>query len=84
MQEQDEYDEGLLEEQEHEVMELLELEELRLDIEVEVINEHINLAEVMEVELMDMDEVDDGGEVTEVYEIVVQMMINEDDEEVDM
>lgn len=84
MLEHDEYDEELHDEQEHEVSEQHEHEELRLDIEVEVINEHINLAEVMEAELMDMDEVDDGGEVTEVYEIVVLMMINEDEEEVDM
>ncbi len=45
--------------------------------------EQINSTEETEVEHTDDDEDEDGMDETEVYEMVVEMMTNEQDEEVD-
>ena len=84
MLEHDELDDEKLDELVLEAIEQLELEELKQEDEVEGIHELINSMEVMEAELTDIEVDDDGDEVMEVSEIVVEMMINEDDEEVDM
>ena len=47
-------------------------------------SEHNNFVDETEVEHIDGDEVDDGDEVIVVFEMVVEMMINEQDDEVDM
>lgn len=67
-----------------EVMVLLEHEERKLEDEVDEMVEQINLMDEMEVVLMDMVEVDDGGDEMVVNEIDLLMMINEVDEEVVM
>ena len=76
------YDDERQVEHEHEVSELLERVEARLDIELHEINEQINLTDETEVELIDMVDEDDGDEVIHLYEMVVEMMISEDEDEV--
>ena len=46
--------------------------------------ELVNLIDDDEVELIDMVDDDDGDDEDEVYEIVLEMMINEVEVEVDM
>ena len=84
MHEHDDNDEVQHEEQEHDHTEQHEQDELKHEDEVVEMLEAINLTDEMVVELMDTEVDEDGGEVTEVYEMVVEMMINEDDDEADM
>lgn len=85
MEELDECDEVKLDRVDNEVVfELLDEVELRQVEVVEVIHEKHNLIDETEAEHIDGDDEVDGDEVTEVYEIIVEMMINEREVEVDM
>lgn len=80
----DEFDEVQLEEHELEAIEQHEHDEHKVDIEVEVMLLLINATDETEAEHTDTVDEDDGDEVTEMYEMVVEMMIKVQDEEVDM
>jgi hypothetical protein len=84
VQELDELDDELLDELVLEVIELLEPEVLRPEDEAEVMFQASNFVDELVAVLIDIEVDDDGDEVIEVYEIVVQMMINEVVDEVDM
>lgn len=85
MEELDECDEVKLDRVDNEVVfELLDEVELRQVEVVEVIHEQHNLIDETEAEHIDGDDEVDGDEVTEVYEMIVEMMINEREVEVDM
>ena len=84
MEELDECDDELSDRVDNEVIiELLDEVELRQVEVVEVMLEQHNLIDEIEAEHIDGDDEVDGDEVTEVYEIVVEMMINEREVEVD-
>lgn len=80
----EEFDEVQLEEHELEAIEQHEHDEHKVDIEAEVMLLLINATDETEAEHIDMVEVEDGDEVTEMYEMVVEMMTKVHDEEVDM
>lgn len=80
----EEFDEVQLDEHELEVIEQHEHDEHKVDIEVEVMLLLINATDEIEAEHTDTVDEDDGDEVTEMYEMVVEMMIKVQDEEVDM
>ena len=65
-------------------IEHVEADEVRLDIEVYETNELISLMVEIEAGHIDIDEVDDGDEGMVVFEMEVEMMMREVDEEVDM
>ena len=64
-------------------MELLVDEVLRQEDEADEMYELTNSMVETEAELIDDEVDDDGDEVTRLYEMVVEMMINEQVEEVD-
>lgn len=66
------------------VMVSLEAGGHKLEDEVVVTHEQINLTVETEAEPIELDEVDDGGEEMEAYETVVLRMIEEREEEVDI
>ena len=78
----DELDEVLLDELELEVIEQLELEVHKQVDEVEVMLEVHNSNDETEAEHMVIEVEVDGDEVMVLYEIVLLMMINEDEDEV--
>lgn len=84
MLELDELDEEKHEGLELEVMGPLEDEGHKLEDEVDEMREQTNLTVEMVDELMDMVEVDDGGDEMVVNEMVLEMMINEVEGEVVM
>lgn len=83
MHEQDDNDEVQHEEQEHDHTEQHEQDELKHEDEVVEMLELINSTDEVVVEHTDIEVEVDGDEETEVYEMVVEMTINEDEEEVD-
>lgn len=84
MHEQDDNDEVQHDEQDHDHTEQHEQGELKHEDEVVEMHEAINSTDEMVVEHTDIEVEVDGDEETEVYEMVVEMMTNEDEDEVDM
>ena len=83
MPEHDDNDEVQHEEQEHDHTEQHEHDELKHEDEVVEMLELINSTDEVVVEHTDIEVEVDGDEETEVYEMVAEMMINEDEDEVD-
>ena len=84
MLELDEFDEVQLDELVLEVIERLELDELKLEDEVEVMFDDDNSDDETEAERMVIDDEADGDEVMALYEILAEMMTDDDEVEVDM
>ena len=83
MHEQDDNDEVQHDEQEHDHTEQQEQDELKHEDEVVEMLELINSTDEVVVEHTDIEVEVDGDEETEVYEMVVEMTTNEDEDEVD-
>ena len=80
----DELDDEKLDERELEVMEQVEDDEHKQEETLDEVFELINSMVEIEVELTDIEVEVDGMDEIEVYEMVAEMMINDEDEEVDM
>lgn len=69
---------------EHQDIELSDEDELKLDTEALEMLEVLNSVDDQEVEVTELEDDDDGGEVTEHIEMVQLGMINELEDEADM